>query len=96
MIDQFLKSERFLDLQFIQYYKGFELLFRWTMKHHSQAVDFSNLDFKAIDTKVLVDEAKEQGEATVATVGGDGATKGGPTDEARVDQGHVDKVVAAP
>ena len=61
MIDQFLKSERFLDLQFIQYYKGFELLCRWTMKHHSQALDFSNLDFKAIDTKVLVDEAKEQG-----------------------------------
>ena len=96
VIDQFLKSERFLDLQFIQYYKGFELLCRWTMKHHSQAVDFSNLDFKAIDTKVLVDEAKEQGEATVAIVGGDGATKGGPTDEARVDEDHVDKVVTAP
>ena len=31
------------------------------MKHYSQAVDFSNLDFEAIDTEVLVDEAKEQG-----------------------------------
>ena len=61
VIDQFLKSERFFDLQFIQYYKGFELLHRRTMKHYSQAVDFSNLDFEAIDTEVLVDEAKEQG-----------------------------------
>ena len=31
------------------------------MKHYSQVVDFSNLDFEAIDTEVLVDEAKEQG-----------------------------------
>ena len=61
VIDQFLKSERFFDLQFIQYYKGFELLHKRTMKHYSQAVDFSNLDFEAIDTEVLVDEAKEQG-----------------------------------
>ena len=61
VIDQFLKSERFFDLQFIQYYKGFERLRRRTMKHYSQAVDFSNLDFEAIDTEVLVDEAKEQG-----------------------------------
>ena len=95
-IDQFLKSECFFDLQFIQYYKGFELLRRWMMKHHSQAVDFSNLDFEAIDTKVLVNEAKEQGEATTTAVGGEGATKGGPMDEARVDEGHMDKVVAAP
>ena len=59
-------------------------------------MDFSNLDFEAIDTKVLVNEAKEQGEATTTAVGGEGATKGGPMDEARVDEGHMDKVVAAP
>ena len=91
VIDQFLKFERFSDLQFIQYYKGFELLHRWTMKHHSQAMDFSNLDFKAIDTEALADEANEQEEATTAAVGGDGATEGGLMDEAR-----VDKVIATP
>ena len=48
MIDKFLKSKRFSDLQFIQYYKGFELLRRWTMKHHSQAVDFSNLTLRPL------------------------------------------------
>ena len=95
-IDQFLKSECFFDLQFIQYYKGFELLHRWMMKHHSQAADFSNLDFEAIDTEVLVNGAKEQGEATTIAVVGEGATKGGPTDEARMDEGHMDKVVVAP
>ncbi|KAL0007634.1 hypothetical protein SO802_009136 [Lithocarpus litseifolius] len=52
--------------KFIQYYKGFELLCRWMMKHHNQAVDFSNLYFEA---KVLVDEAKEQQETTTTAVG---------------------------
>ena len=32
---------------------------RWTMKHHSAAVDFSNLDFEKIDTEILEDEFKE-------------------------------------
>ena len=91
MIDQFLKSECFVDLQFIQYYKGFELLRKWMVKHHSQAVDFSNLDFKANDTDVLADEAKEQEEATKAAIEGNGATEGRPTNE-----GHVDEVVTAP
>ena len=30
------------------------------MKHHSLVVDFSNLDFEKIDTKILVDEAKNK------------------------------------
>ena len=59
-------------------------------------MDFSNLDFEAINTNVLVDEAKEQEEATAVVVKGDGATEGGPTDETHVDEGHVDEVVVAP
>ena len=79
MIAKFLKSEHFFDLQFIQYYKGFELLRRWMMKHHNQAVDFSNLNFETINTKILANEAKEQEENVVAAtatvvVGGDNAT----------------------
>nr|POF12338.1 hypothetical protein CFP56_66756 [Quercus suber] len=85
-------------LKFVQYIKGFELLCRWTMKHHNQVVDFSNLDFEAIDTEILADETKEEeGEAIIgAVVKGDGATIGGPVDEARVDEGHVEEVVIAP
>ena len=42
-------------------------------------MDFSNLDFKAIDTEVLTDKAKEQEETTAvaATRGEDAADAGG-------------------
>ena len=42
------------------------------IKHYNQVVDFQNLDFEAIDTKVLVDDTKEKvGEAiTTSIVGG--------------------------
>ena len=59
VIQQFMKSKHFSDLQFIQYFKGFKLLCKWTMNHHNQVMDFSNLNFEAIDNKVLADEAKE-------------------------------------
>ena len=71
VVDQFMKSEHFFDLKFIQYFKGFELLRRWTMKHHSLVVDFSNLNFEKIDTKILTDKAKELEETdTAAAIGG--------------------------
>ena len=71
VVDQFMKSEHFFDLKFIQYFKGFELLRRWTMKHHSLVVDFSNLSFEKIDTKILTDKAKELEETdTAAAIGG--------------------------
>ena len=38
------------------------------MKHHSVAVDFSNLDFEKIDTEILADEAKEQEEIEAGVV----------------------------
>lgn len=59
VIQKFMQLEQFSNLQFIQYFKGFELLQRWTMKHHSLVMDFSNLDFKKIDIEILTDEAKE-------------------------------------
>nr|POF20823.1 hypothetical protein CFP56_14337 [Quercus suber] len=46
-------------LKLVQYFKGFELLRRWAMKHHNATVNFSNLDFKKIDTEILEDESKE-------------------------------------
>ena len=61
-IQKLKQSEEFLDLQFMQYFKGFELLRWWTMKHHSLAVDFSSLDFEMIDAEIREDEAKEQEE----------------------------------
>ena len=59
VVQKFKQLDDFLDLQFIQYFKGFELLCRWTMKHHSLVVDFSNLDFEKIGIEILADKAKE-------------------------------------
>lgn len=57
------------------------------MKHHSLAMDFSNLDFETIDTEILTDEAKEQEEETAAG-GKDAAVIEG------MDLGQGDEVVA--
>ena len=62
IIPKFKQLEEFSDLQLMQYFKGFELLHRWTIKHHSLVIDFSSLDFEKIDTKILEEEAKEQEE----------------------------------
>ena len=45
------------------------------MKHHSLAVDFSSLDFKKIDIKILTDEAKEQEETEAGAMEKDLARK---------------------
>nr|POE50108.1 hypothetical protein CFP56_73615 [Quercus suber] len=89
VIQKFKLSEEFLDLQFLQYFKGFELLRRWTIKHHSSAVDFSSLDFEKIDTEVLEDEAKELEEAE------SGVPKKDKAAEDREDDG-ADKVADEP
>nr|POF14707.1 hypothetical protein CFP56_34191 [Quercus suber] len=60
IIQKFKQLEEFSDLQFMQYFKGFEHLRQWMMKHPSLAIDFSSLDFEKIDMEILEDEAKEQ------------------------------------
>nr|POE64085.1 hypothetical protein CFP56_08456 [Quercus suber] len=91
VVQQFMKSEHFSNLQFIQYYKGFELLCKWTMKHQNQVVDFSNLDFEAINTEVLADKAKEQEETTTVATGGGGATNARQANAGRANPGQGDK-----
>ena len=70
------------------------------MKHHSHVVDFSNLDFEAIDTKILDDEANKKEGETIAdateVVKGEGAAIGGATDEDQTKVGHVEEIVSAP
>nr|POE89201.1 hypothetical protein CFP56_57122 [Quercus suber] len=89
VIQKFKQSEEFSDLQFLQYFKGFERLCCWTMKHHSSAMDFSSLDFEKIDTEVLEDEAKELEEAK------SGAPKKDKVAEDKEDDG-ADKVADEP
>ena len=65
------------------------------MKHHNQAVDFSNLDFETIGIEILADEAKEQEEVTtIATA--KVAERDDATDARRTNQGHEDEVIIAP
>ena len=61
------------------------------MKHHNQAVDFSNLDFETIDIEILANEAKEQVDATTAIAEGKDAADAGC-----VDPGQGDEVVCSP
>ena len=76
VIQKFMQFDKFSDLQFIQYFNGFELLQRWMMNHNSLVVDFSNLDFEKIDIEVLADKTKELEETSVtAVVGGADASE---------------------
>nr|POF05715.1 hypothetical protein CFP56_32969 [Quercus suber] len=89
-MDQAMKAKE-------KYFKGFELLRRWMIKHHSQVADFANLDFEAIDTEILVDETKKkEGEIVADATEGDGTTTGGVVDEAHMDKDHVEEVITAP
>ena len=94
-----MEFDRFSNMQFEQYFKGFELLRRWMMKHHSHVADYANLDFEAIDTEILVDEANEkEGETIVKAtdvVEGECAATGGATSEAQVEVGRVEEIISA-
>ena len=100
VIAKFLKSDYFSDMQFEQYFKGFELFCRWMIKHHSHVANFANLDFEAIDTKILADEANEKEGETIAeatqVVEGEGATIVGANDEAQIEANHVEEIVKVP
>ena len=56
------------------------------IKHHSHVADFTNLDFEAINTKILLNEANEKEGETVAetieVVKGECFVIGGATNEA--------------
>ena len=86
VIARFLEFDRISNMQFKQYFKGFELLRRWMMKHHSLVVDFTNLDLEVVDIEILVDEANEREGETIAEttriVEEEGAVTGGANDEA--------------
>ena len=97
MISKFLESNRFSDLQFVQYFKGLELLRRWMMKHQNQVADFANLDFEAIDTEILANEKEDETIAKVTDAAeGDNTTTGGVANETHIDKGHVEEAVSAP
>nr|POE82781.1 hypothetical protein CFP56_19693 [Quercus suber] len=100
VIAKFVDSDRFYDIQFEQYFKGFELFLQWMMKHHSHVTDFPSLNFEAIDNEILADKANEKEGETIAkatdAVRGDSDVAKGGTNEVHTDVGHVEEIFSAP
>ena len=58
----FQASEAFGIITFNEFFKGFELWQWWTLKHLSTAIDYSDLDFKAIDKEMMANERVKSNE----------------------------------
>ena len=55
-VEPFQQTEEYNTMLFSWYYKGFELLKRYLIKH-SIGVDLGNLDLKEVDKEISADEA---------------------------------------
>ena len=67
-ITTFQTTEEYNTVLFQWYFKGFELLKRYMIKH-SSGVDLENLDFKAIDKEMEEDEVAQVSAQTAASTG---------------------------
>ena len=57
-MEAFQQTEEYNTVLFNWYYKGFELLHRYLVKH-SSGVDLENLDMEAVDQEMAADEASQ-------------------------------------
>ncbi|KAK9998118.1 hypothetical protein SO802_017721 [Lithocarpus litseifolius] len=55
-VADFHASGAFGIITFDEFFKGFKLWQRWTMKHLSTTIDYSNLDFEGIDKEMMANE----------------------------------------
>ena len=67
-VTAFQTTEEYNTILFQWYFKGFELLRRYMIKHGS-SVDLENLDFKAVDREMEEDEAAQASAQTAASTG---------------------------
>ena len=65
-VTAFQTTEEYYTILFQWYFKGFELLRRYMIKHGS-SVDLENLDFEAIDREMEEDEAAQALAQTAAS-----------------------------
>ena len=75
---------------FSWYFKGFELL-RWYLVKHPSGVDMAKLDLEEVDQEMAADEANHSATETDApeTVPTYEALEGAPTDDARTEENVV-------
>lgn len=90
-VAEFQVSEAFGIITFDEFFKDFELLRRCKMKHHSEAVNYSDLDFEAINKEMIADEEAEQAWANEQT-GVEGGCEGEGPEEVLIDP-HVDPAI---
>ena len=67
-VTAFQTTEEYDTILFQWYFKGFELLRRYMIKH-SPGVDLENLDFEAVDKEMEDDEAAQASAQMVASTG---------------------------
>ena len=67
-VTAFQTTEEYNTILFQWYFKGFELLRRYIIKHGS-GVDLENLDFEAVDKEIEEDEAAQASAQTAASTG---------------------------
>ena len=67
-VTAFQTTEEYNTILFQWYFKGFELLRRYMIKHGS-GVDLENLDFEAVDKEMEEDEAAQASAQTAASTG---------------------------
>ena len=67
-VTAFQTTEEYNTILFQWYFKGFELLRRYMIKHGS-GVDLENLDFEAVDREMEKDEAAQASAQTAASIG---------------------------
>ena len=67
-VTAFQTTEEYNTILFQWYFKGFELLRRYMIKHGS-GVDLENLDFEAVDREMEEDEAAQASAQTAASIG---------------------------
>lgn len=65
-IHAFQTTDEYKTILFQWYFKGFELLKRYLIKH-SPGTDLEELDFEAVDREILADKTAQAAQSTVAT-----------------------------
>ena len=65
-IEAFQQIEKYNTVLFNWYYKGFELLCQYLVKHHS-VVDMENLDLEVVDQEMAADKASQSVAAAFAS-----------------------------
>ena len=89
-VEAFQTTDEYNSVLFSWYFKGFELL-RWYLVKHPSGVDMAKLDLEEVDQEIAADEANHSATETDApeTAPASDAPEGVPADDARIEEDVV-------